>query len=130
MVRPMIVTQLWWHNGTKTGSPNVDCGIYAAGADGGGRRLVSSGSTAQGTSSVIQTVDITDFLLAPGLYYLALAVSANNTGIFRINPSANACRAIGMAQQASAFPLPTTATFAAVASSYVPVFGFTARATL
>lgn len=124
--RPTVVAQLWWYNGTKTGTPNVDCGIYAF----EGRRLTSAGSTAQGTSSVLQAVNITDILLASGLYYFALAVSANNTGIFRAAPGLFVCRAFGMAQQASAMPLPTTATFAACASSYVPVCGFTSRTVL
>lgn len=124
--RPFLVAKLWWHNGTVAGPPNVDCGIYTS----DGRRLLSTGSTAQGSSTVIQSVDVTHTWLDAGLYYLALAVSANTSAMFRTSVSASALRAIGVVQQASALPLPTTATFATAASSYLPYFGCSSRATV
>lgn len=121
------VAQLWWHNGTVVGPPNVDAGIYAFGEDGGLRRLVSTGSTAQGSSSVLQVVDVTDIELPPGLYAHALVVSANSSGMFRSAPGTQLLRAIGVVSQASALPLPATGTAAAATASYLPVHGFTAR---
>lgn len=106
------VYQLAWINGA-TVAGNADVGIY----DRNGFRLVSSGSTAQSGVSAPQVVDITDTTLTPGLYYLAMVAddataTYNRAGTSSASPL---CRASGMAMQASAFPLPSTATFAAFA---------------
>ena len=114
------VTKLWWYNGA-TLSGNVDVGIY----DSAGRRLISTGSTAQaGTASRIQAVDVTDTLIGPGDFYLAIAASATTVTLFRI-ALGNALfgKAFGILQQATAFPLPATATFATTAQTFVPEFG-------
>lgn len=104
---PFTVRKAGWHNGT-TVSGNVDIGIYSA----NGTRIWSSGSTAQSGTSVVQVVTPTAFTLAPGLYYLAIAVD-NTTGTFRGFALQQAGRSTGVFTQASAFPLPSTATFAA-----------------
>lgn len=124
LVAPFTCAQLWWYNGTIAGPPNVDAGVYTF----DGRRLLSTGSTVQSGDSTIQAVDVTDTTFAPGLYYLALVVSVNSSGMFRINPAVAALRASGLAQQATALPLPTTATFAANSGGYVPIVGMTASA--
>lgn len=114
---PITIVKMSIINGTAV-SGNVDVGIY----DGGGAKLVSSGSTAQAGTSVIQTFDITDTLLKPGLYYLALAIS-NTTGTVESSGTLVAIDAeiIGVMQMASAFALPATATFAAFAQTSVPL---------
>ena len=115
---PIVVTDLWCVNGA-TASGNVDIGIY----DGAGNKIVSAGSTAQSGTSTIQTFNITDTLLGGGLFYLAIALD-NTTGTFlRFAPSAPVGRIIGLAQQASAFALPATATFATFAQTYLPNMG-------
>lgn len=116
---PITVTQFFWENG-GTLSGNVDVGIY----DLGGKRLVSSGSVAQSGTSVIQSVDTTDLLLQAGAYYLAMAMDNGTGQIGRWSPSAAYGRALGLAEQATAFPLPATATFAALTVGAIPgVFG-------
>jgi hypothetical protein len=120
---PLTVVKLFTLNGA-TASGNVDVGIY----DAGGVRLVSSGSTAQAGTSVIQEFNITDTLLLPGLYYLAIAAD-NTTGTFEVW-SANAAilRSLGILMQLTAFPLPATATFALYAgTTRVPFVGATLR---
>jgi hypothetical protein len=114
-------TRLWWINGA-TASGNVDIGIY----DREGNRLVATGSTAQGSTNSIQLVDITDQPLSPGWYYLAIAFgSATATAYGTANIGANAAHALGIAQEASAFPLPSTATFGAPTTTRIFQIGMT-----
>lgn len=103
-----------------TASGNFDVGIYTR----DGSRLVSSGSTAKG-SLTEQVIDITDTDIGPGLYYLAMA--ADGTGVYSQYSFLGAsplplqkARMVGALMEESAFPLPATATFAALTSSTLP----------
>ena len=103
----------------------MDLGIYTA----DGSRIYSTGSTAQSGASAAQFVSPTKvILLSPGRYYLALAcdsVTANRGGQAATTTTAVAGRLAGILQQASALPLPATATFAAMSSAFTPYFGIT-----
>ena len=112
---PITVVKMFIENGAST-SGNIDVGIY----DSDGAIIVSSGSTAQSGVSATQEFDITDTLLNPGLYYLAAAMDNTTGTVLRWGLSGAVARGIGVAQMASAFPLPSTATFAALASSFIP----------
>jgi hypothetical protein len=119
VVRQAItVYQLGWVNGSSVAG-NFDVGIY----DKALNRLVSSGSTAQAGTSTVQLADITDTSLPPGLYYLAMSSdTASGNPFLRMAFSAGAVgRAFGCAQQASAFPLPSTATFAAFGANITQI---------
>lgn len=97
---------------------NWDLGIY----DQLGNMLASTGSTArtaQDANSASLTAAVT---LAPGFYYLAAAADGTNN-YAALNPSLQNCKLMGMRQMATAFPLPSTATFASVASNFLPWFG-------
>lgn len=116
---PVTVYQLAWGNGSTLGS-NVDVGIY----DGSSKaRLVSTGSTPQSGASQVQAVDVADTPIPVGLHYLAMAVDGAGPGlVYRGNvASTPALRASGVAQQASAFPLPSTAAFATVQQGTMPL---------
>lgn len=92
--------------GTSNG--NVDLGVY----DGNGNLLISSGSTAQGTASTYQSIDITDTRLGPGFYYMALTLSSA-TGTFRgIAPADEHCMSAGqfLVETTVGFGLPSTMT--------------------
>jgi hypothetical protein len=119
----VTIVKMFVHNGA-TASGNIDVGIY----DSGGVRLVSSGSTAQSGTGVIQSFDITDTVLRPGLYYLACAMD-NTTGTLEVwNPAAGLLRAFGVCEQSSAFALPSTATIGAITSTTrIPFIGATRR---
>lgn len=119
--RQITVTQLFWYNGA-TASGNVDVGIYTA----DGARIVSSGSTAQGTINVLQAVDITDTPIGPGLYRMALAVNNGTATMFAAASGLIALfSSAGVTQQATAFALPATSTIATATFDYLPVFGLT-----
>lgn len=121
---PVLAQKLSWANGT-TVNGNTDMGIYTY----DGVRLVSTGSTVQTGASAIQTVDIADTPLGPGLYYLALATSSS-TATYRRSTLAtlSLARVLGIFMQLSAFALPATATFAtADAAPYIANHFISAR---
>jgi hypothetical protein len=110
-------------NGTSAAN-NLDIGIY----DEAFTRLVSSGSTAQSGTNALQIFDITDTILGPGRYYMALASSGSSATFLRIFGSNSIeLSQLGVAQQASAFALPANGTPAALSNTYIPVFGLTTR---
>ena len=99
-------------------SGNCDIGIYDVL---GATRLVSTGSTAVGAVG-IQTFDITDTLLLPGVYYAALNVDNITAAVARsTSVSALWLQSVGVQQQAvGAVTLPNPATLANPASAYLP----------
>lgn len=110
-----------YRNNTATG--NIDLGVY----DAHGTRLVSTGSTAIPGSNVLHSVAIS-VTLTPGIYYMAMAYDGTGN-ISRYASSSTLQRFIttGCYQQASAFPLPATATFATLTNNYIPTMGLSQR---
>ena len=123
---PVKTTSVWWYNGaTVNASYKIDVGIYSANLT----KLGSTGLTAQGTASVIQSVAI-NIKFGPGLFYMAM--THNNTQTFYQEHSVTAAgvyRAIGMFQQLLTTPysLPAVATPAAMGYGYIPLFGIYIR---
>ena len=118
---PIVAKKLFVANAT-TGIPNdnIDVGIYSA----DGTRIVSAGSTAQSGTEIAQNFAIADTLIGPGVFYLAMVMSGSTGTIYRAsNATLATLRRAGMLQMASAFPLPTTATFAAIGNAYIPMVG-------
>lgn len=116
---PLTVTQMGWGNGPANGD-HVDVGLY----DKGGTRLTSTGSTLTAGGNAIQAVDVSDVVLPPSLYYLAMVADGILGTFTRANlATAGIARSVGCLQQASAFPLPANATFATMAFSnaYLPL---------
>lgn len=119
---PYVVRRLFWVNGSSVNS-NADIGIYTS----GGAKLYSSGSTAQSGASVPQYVTpASPLLLLPDLYFLGLSFSGTTNKAFMDTAiTAILGRFLGMYQQASALPLPATATFASWNSIGRPLCGIT-----
>jgi hypothetical protein len=115
---PVTITKLGWGNGNPVAG-NLDAGIY----DESGTRIVSTGSTAQLTTDVLQVVDVTDTLLARGRYYLALAsdTSGATQKVHAAIPAKGVGQSLGLLQMAAAFVLPASATYAKYASAFVPL---------
>lgn len=118
LCQPVVVTRLYSVNGS-TVSGNIDMGIYAE----DGARIASIGSTAQSGSTALQFFNITDTPLAPGRYYLAVALDNTTGTLFRSNLTVVRNQTLGLAKMASAFALPATATFATVTSGFFPFVG-------
>jgi hypothetical protein len=113
---PAVAKVIAWVVGT-TPSGNVDAGIY----DLLGNRLVSGGGAAIGSGSAPQVLDITDTALAPGVYMLGLAMDSTGGSTVRWpNITAQWSEVVGVRQMDSAYPLPSTATFAVPTGAYIP----------
>lgn len=115
---PVPVTVYQMACGTGTGTTgNFDLGIY----DVGGNLLVSTGSTAKTTANVERVVNVTDTVLLPGLYYLAMSV--DDTGAYQAPASignVGFVKLLGMRLVSTAFALPSTVTLATVTSTVIP----------
>ncbi len=115
VVYPTYARQLSWFNG-GTASGNVDMGIY----DASFAKVVSTGSTAQSGTNAFQTVNITDTLLLPGNYFMALAMDNTTGRVFGINCPTSVMAAHGCGEMATAFALPSTFTWARIATAFMP----------
>jgi hypothetical protein len=120
--------RFFWVNGGTLGD-NVDIGIYSK----DGALIYSAGSQAQSGGTInlpFYTTISPDLVLAPGAYYLALAVSGTTATFQRVNTGVIQMRAGGSLQQTSAFALPATMTPAVVATnSFYALFGITSTTT-
>jgi hypothetical protein len=123
-----VVRRVWWANGaTTTGGATVAVGVYADSGYGPGTKIIS-GSAVQGTANEVQFVDVTDTAIPPGLHWLALmASSVTNTTLIR-SSLATAIDASVRFEQASANPLPASATPVETTGSGAWLFGFATTA--
>lgn len=118
------VKRMWWANGaTVDAGYNIDAGVYRDAGFQPGAKIVSTGSTAQGTASQVQFVDVTDTWLTPALYWLAISCSSTSATFLRAAPL-NLTDAWFKMIEASALPLPATATPSEATSNAVLLFGF------
>jgi hypothetical protein len=126
--RPFVFNTIFVISGTASG--NIDVGVYSA----DGTRLVSKGSTAMAGTSVVQSFAVTSTTLGPGQFYFAAAIDNTTGSVAGLGAGAGAGIAyekmFGMAQMASAFPLPATATFATVTTTNIPHIGITGRSVI
>lgn len=100
---------------------NVDVGIYNSDL----AKLTPAVTTAQAGASGLQFFAV-DVVLDPGQYYFAMS-SSSTTATFGSAGlgSATRQRYFGVLQQATAHPLPVTATPAAVSTARFPLIGAT-----
>lgn len=123
LMSPITVAAMWVLNG-GTASGNLDIGVY----DQSGTKLVSTGSTAQSGTTAIQVVSVTATRLAPGRFYLALAMDGTTGTVLKLSLTAGYTKHFGIAEMASAFALPGTATFAsATTMTNLPAFGLSLK---
>lgn len=127
----MTLTKIWWLNGATVGTNNVDCGIYNAAAGLPTSKVIASGSTLSANANVVQSVDVADTFLAPGMYFLAITLDGTTATLYRTNPNLPFEKVFGMCQETTgSFGLPTTATPIATSTAYLPVFGFATVTTI
>lgn len=117
---PISVLSLFVLNGA-TATGNFDIGIYTN----DGTRITSLGSTGQSGTNTVQNVSITPVTIGPGNFYLALVLSSASGTVFSntVGSSTFIAQSMGLYSQASALPLPASATFATATLSRIPVFG-------
>lgn len=122
--RPYQVKQFFWYNGA-TVNGNTDVAIYNEGAM--AKVGNGTGSTANSGTSVIQVVDVADFVLAANTrYWLALSSDSATQTYQRMNPSAVLMDWISIREQLSGWSsgLPASLTLAVPTVAYLPFFGF------
>jgi hypothetical protein len=124
---PMVIDRIFWGNGA-TLSGNVDAGVY----DAARKKIVSTGSTAQASTTDAQSVNITNVTLGTGLFFLAIAMdnTAGTLMAVQMGAGLHFYKTLGIYQQASAFPLPDTATFSLPTFNYLPIVGITPRSSI
>lgn len=108
-----------------TSSGNIDVGIY----DDELNRILSAGSTAMsGTTDTVQEINVADTELPPGNYYIAVVVD-NATGTVHYNAINDdpGLSKFTVLEEASAFPLPATATPVLCTDSAVPIIAVGAQ---
>lgn len=116
----ITVKRLWVVTGTTGGTNNRSMGIY----DEAGDQIVVSSNTVAGTANQVQFFDTTDVTLSPGSYYVGLSQNGTTATIFRWPGVLEQTRTTGIVQMASAYPLPATATFAAMSTgACTPIMG-------
>lgn len=113
VTRAQTVTQVSYRPSTQSG--NIDFGIYDASYN----RLASTGSTACPATGALRTTALTaPVTLYPGRLYRG-AYAADNATVAMLSGAISASPAVGdanlLSQQASAFPLPATASPSAAA---------------
>jgi hypothetical protein len=119
---PYPVRRVWWQNGSTVTSAHCDVGVYTP----DGQRIVSAGTTVQAGASTVQYASVTETLLAPGKYFFAFVCDTATSHAFGLSTlTVPALRSAGILQQASALPLPATATFAVASSAVYPWCGIT-----
>lgn len=115
-----VVTSIGFAAANGTG--NYDLGLY----DPDLRRLASSGSTAMSAAGV-KTLSLGALKVYGGVpYYAALALSDASGQVVR-GASTSAYRGLGNGMEASALPLPSTATPVSTRLYGVPLFAFGVR---
>lgn len=119
------VNRVWWCNGSTITTTNVDFGIYTV----SGARIFSTGNVAMsGVSAIQYATPGTPFVLDAGQYYMAWACDNTTSRAFGFAPTAPQGAIAGCLSQASAQPLPTSATFATFGAPGIPVCGITRTA--
>lgn len=104
--RPQTLYQVGWWNGTAAQAGTREVGIYLP----DGTKVISGSATAA-TSDFLQTVDVTDTIVQPGLYFMGMSDSGTAT-VWAYAPAAPLAAAMGVLTQVTASPLPATATMA------------------
>lgn len=117
--RSVVVDRMGVYNGSAVAG-TVDIGVYSQ----FGVKIVSTGATTQAGTSAVQVIDVTNTTLAPGTYYLALLLSSASGTTIRTTLNSLVLTACSCAQEeVGSGTLPSTATFATMANSYLPIFG-------
>lgn len=121
------INRLWIANGTTVGTDSWDAGIYASVGGIPTTRLVSDGGHTTAGASVLQYFDITDIVLPPGAYYMAMAGSGTTDHVLRMTGVISPDIGVTAFVQASAYPLPNPATPATTSATFLPLCGVTTR---
>ncbi len=123
-------TKAWWINGA-TVAGNVDAGIYTISGTTATRVVASTAEAQAGVSTIQVAATFTTTTIGPGLYYLAMSMSATTATVWRCPTQvAYINRAGGCYQAGAAHPLPASITVVTFTNVLIPVFGFSENANI
>lgn len=118
MAIPVSATIVSLSFAATAATDNYDLGLYDASLN----KVQSSGSTGLSTGVVTLSLTAPYRVNAGGLIFAALAISGTTGSVFRYSGGAvGQLIAAGICQQATALPLPSTATPGTLTSTYAPV---------
>ena len=121
----ILIKRLWIANGATVGNGQSDVAIY----DRSFNRLIAATAATTAGTGTLQYFDVTDTWVGPGLIYIASVMqSGTDTALRLAANSISYLRRAGVVQMAAARPMPATFVPATVTTTYVPVAGFTTRA--
>jgi hypothetical protein len=118
-----LVRKVFWFNGTTAGTNSVDVGVYEE----SGKLIVSGGGTLSSGASATQEVDVADTQLKAGRYWLAYSQNGTTATPMMSTNAAGLTRAMGVAQMATAYPLPATFVPAVHVNGNIPLMGISSR---
>ena len=120
---PVTVYRHFWLNGATASTDNVNVAVY----DPNFNRLSIGTNTVSSGASICQFDNVTDYVLGPGRYWLALWVSGTTATFLRTTTTGS----IGLYYETNASGPQATGTPAdpATAAPSIPVFGLALRAT-
>jgi hypothetical protein len=121
-----IAMQIGWFNGSAVNG-SVDAGIYDI--DGNLLTSIGSGHTQTGTTA-IEVVDVTDAVLNPGIYQMALVLSSASGRISYASIGTTIPNCKGIREISSSYPLTTLPTFSTSSMGIVPMMFVALRSTL
>ena len=122
----IVVAKLWFAS-FSTGTGNVDMAVY----DAAGAAVISATNAAKGAATAEQVFDVTDTAIGPGLYYIGLSSDSATDTFLYMNWAAPLPAAWGVRTEASAYPLPATATWVVSQTlATVPVMGMLIEGTV
>lgn len=119
----VVLRKLWLAPTTTATTGNLDVGLYTS----GGTRIISAGNTNKAAGTAEQIIDVTDTVIYPGLYFMAL-VCSNNTDTFSKGTAVTApfFAAMGCLSEAlGSAVLGTTASWSVdQTNAFYPIMGF------
>ena len=119
LVEPFEIHAAFVSNGGVVAG-SWDIGVY----DSFLSRVFSTGSIIQGGVSVVQIENVSPFLLKPGEYYLAMAMTLNTGQVLRtLVATLAAGQVIGLGRFSTAMPLPVRPTLGPFTTTFMPHFG-------
>lgn len=124
--KAILVRKLWFASGS-TGTGNVDMALY----DAAGVAVVTATNAAKVASATEQVFDVTDTPIGPGLYYIGLASDSGTDTFACLAVGAPVYAAMGLRSEASAYPLPSTATWSVPQTlTFFPAMGLLIETTV
>ncbi len=123
--RTVTAYRLFWLNGATVGTNNLQAGVY----DQNFARMIAGTSTLSAGANICQFDNITDTVIGPGRFYMALWGSGVTMTVLRTSTASSAGGGVYYETAAGGLPATATPVSPATTALFIPVFGLALRAT-